>query len=207
MITIEQIDEFRKRTNSSYEDAKYYLEKNNGDVLEAIIDFERSKTGRAYHNSNGHNRSNNYKRDCCSNRNPEYGKKFSDLLQKGFDTRIYVEDKSSVLFSIPVILLLLLLPLLFVIVIMFVFFAMLGYKISVRDVKSQNMNVNNFFHNISDKMKEANPGAKQAAPQKPSQPPVPTDLKVPETRNELIPPEAKKDEQNKEDGFKEYTIE
>ena len=45
MITMEQIDEFRKRTNSSYEDAKYYLERNNGDVLDAIIDFERSKTG------------------------------------------------------------------------------------------------------------------------------------------------------------------
>ena len=27
MITIEQIDEFRKRTNSSYSDTKYFLEK------------------------------------------------------------------------------------------------------------------------------------------------------------------------------------
>ena len=46
MITIEQIDEFRKRTHSSYEDAKFFLEKNNGDILDAIIDFERTKTGR-----------------------------------------------------------------------------------------------------------------------------------------------------------------
>ena len=46
MITIEQIDEFRKRTHSSYEDAKFFLEKNNGDILDAIIDFERTKTGK-----------------------------------------------------------------------------------------------------------------------------------------------------------------
>ena len=198
MITIEQIDEFRKRTNSSYEDAKYYLEKNNGDVLEAIIDFERSKTGKSYHYN---------KRDCCSTRNQDAGKKFSDLLQKGFDTRIFVEDKSSVLFNIPVILLLLLLPLWVVIVVMFIFFAMLGYKISVRDIKSENVNVNDFFRNVSEKMKEANPGAKQAAPQKPSQPPVPSNSNVPETRSETNQPEVKKDEQSKEDGFKEYTIE
>jgi len=44
MITMEQVDEFRKRTNSSYEDAKYFLERNKVDVLDSIIDFERRKT-------------------------------------------------------------------------------------------------------------------------------------------------------------------
>lgn len=57
MITMEQIDEFRKRTNSSYEDAKYYLERNNGDVLDAIIDFERSKTGRSGQRERHHGQS------------------------------------------------------------------------------------------------------------------------------------------------------
>lgn len=52
MITIEQIDEFRKRTHSSYEDAKYYLEKNNGDILDAIIDFERSKPNKSHSHQN-----------------------------------------------------------------------------------------------------------------------------------------------------------
>ena len=57
MITMEQIDEYRKRTNSSYEDAKYYLERNNRDVLDAIIDFERSKTGRSGHRERHHGQS------------------------------------------------------------------------------------------------------------------------------------------------------
>ena len=98
MITIEQIDEFRKRTHSSYEDAKFFLEKNNGDVLDAIIDFERTKTGKGYSRHNQKHRKDN-------------GDKFADILQKGFDTKLVVEDKESVLFKIPIILFLLLIPL------------------------------------------------------------------------------------------------
>lgn len=181
MITMDKIDEFRKRTNSSYEDAKYYLERNNGDVLDAIIDFERSKTGRnrqreGYPGYHAHNR--RYQQD--------YGRGFSSLLQKGFDTRVFVEDSKSVLFNIPVILLLLLLPLWVIVVVMFVFFIMLGYKISIRDVKSQNVDVDAFFSNISEKMKEKN---------------QPTDLTK---AQEQKPAENGK---KKEDGYKEYTIE
>lgn len=208
MVTIEQIDEFRKRTNSSYEDAKYFLQKNDGDVLEAIIDFERTKTGRRHDQDRYRDRYRYNRRDCCAGgRNQDYGQKFSDVLQKGFDTRIVVGDRNSELFSIPVILLLLLLPLWFIVILMFIFLAMLGYKISVQDVKSRNVNVNDFFHNISDKMKESGQGNKAAPQQEPSQPPVPVNTDVPENRDEAKPPEVKKDDQNKEDGFKEYTIE
>jgi len=209
MVTIEQIDEFRKRTNSSYEDAKYYLEKNNGDILEAIIDFERSKTGKSYH-SYKHNNHKYYRDSCCQDKNHEYGRKFSDLLQKGFDTKIYVEDKNTVLFSVPIIFLLLLIPLWFIVMVMFIFFAMLGYKISVRDEKSRNINVNDFFQNVTDKMKESNPGSRQTAQQKPAQPPATTNSSVPVTQNPSKEPTEKKDDSNddhKDDGFKEYTIE
>ncbi len=37
MITIEQVEELRKRVHVSYEDAKAALEEANGDILEAII--------------------------------------------------------------------------------------------------------------------------------------------------------------------------
>ena len=107
MITIEQIDEFRKRTNSSYSDAKYFLEKNNGNILDAIIDFERTKAGSA---SNQNNRQHN-----------DMGERFADFLQKGFDTRVIVEDKETVLFSVPVILLIILIPLWLVVVLFFAF--------------------------------------------------------------------------------------
>ncbi|MHC1681747.1 MAG: DUF4342 domain-containing protein [Clostridiaceae bacterium] len=42
MITIEQIDQLRKRINVSYEDAKEALEINNGEILDAITYLERN---------------------------------------------------------------------------------------------------------------------------------------------------------------------
>ena len=113
MITIEQIDEFRKRTNSSYEDAKYYLDKNNGDILDAIIDFERAKAGRPKNHQD-------------RNQKEDVGRRFAEILQKGFDTRIFVEDKNTTLFTIPVILLVLLIPMWVIMLLFFAFLLMLG---------------------------------------------------------------------------------
>lgn len=206
MITIEQIDEFRKRTNSSYEDAKYFLMRNNGDILEAIIDFERTKTGRQGAGHGYQNERHGSSQGSFSEKKEDYGRKFSDILQKGFDTRIYVEDRNSVLFSIPVIFLLVLLPLWFLILIMFVFFVMLGYKISVRDTKNPNVNVNDFFQNISEKMKETG-GTKREAQQKPPQPPVRSNIDVPEVKKESGVPDKAGNGNKKDDGYKEYTIE
>jgi hypothetical protein len=204
MITIEQIDEFRKRTHSSYEDAKYFLERNNGDVLDAIIDFERSKTGRG----------SCYNRQSFRGRREDYGMRLGDVIQKGFDTRIYVEDKNSTLFSIPVIVLLLLIPLWIIVLALFIFFIMLGYKVSIRDVKNSNVNVNDMFKNMSYKMKDQNPGGSQDAyqrrpdPQKrPEQYPVPTGSNMPVSQNNNNQPVPQNGEPKKEDGYKEYTIE
>lgn len=41
MITMEMVDELRKRTGSTYEEAKAALEANNGDLLESIIYLEK----------------------------------------------------------------------------------------------------------------------------------------------------------------------
>jgi hypothetical protein len=141
MITIELIDEFRKRTNSSYSDAKFYLEKNNGDILEAIIDFERTKTGKTHKRAKPRH---------------DPGMSFADILQKAFDTRIVVEDNKTAVFSVPiVILILLLVPFGIFVLLAFLFLMLLGYKISIREVKKGEVNVNDVFNNISQKMKEA----------------------------------------------------
>lgn len=44
MITLEMIDELRKRVNVSFEDAKDALEQTNGDLLEAIIYLEKNNS-------------------------------------------------------------------------------------------------------------------------------------------------------------------
>lgn len=205
MITIEQIDEFRKRTHSSYEDAKFFLEKNNGDILDAIIDFERTKTGKG-HNQRGHKHRN------------DYGDKFADILQKGFDAKIVVEDKESILFKIPVIILLLLIPLWVFVFLFFILLSTLGYKFSIRDEKSNNVNVNSIFQNINNKMKDkdikkdntknhqsknqGNSGT-QAATNSSSQVPMRTDTDL---SNEPKTKEIGYDS-DKEEGYNEYTVE
>ncbi len=56
MVTFEQVEKLRQKTNISYEEAKKALEETNGDLLEAVINLERQnritppKTG-GYYNS------------------------------------------------------------------------------------------------------------------------------------------------------------
>ncbi|MGI6621909.1 MAG: DUF4342 domain-containing protein [Clostridiaceae bacterium] len=204
MITIEQIDEFRKRTHSSYEDAKYYLEKNNGDILDAIIDFERSKPNKSHSHQN-------------KKQQEDFGKNFADILQKGFDTRIFIEDKNSTLFSVPVILLILFIPLWVPVLILGILLLVLGYKFSVRDVKSQNVNVNNIFRNINEKMKESS-GNKNSSKARSGNTETKTEdtgetpvnggktSALPEISGSLVPDKQKPDTDDDE-GYKEYTIE
>lgn len=202
MITIEQIDEFRKRTNSSYEDAKFFLEKNNGDILDAIIEFERTRTG-------GYN---NHK----NNHKGEFGKGFADLLQKGFDTRIVVEDKDSTLFSLPVLLILLLIPIWVLAALFFIMLIMLGYKVSIKDIKNESIDVHSIFQNINEKTKDTKMNKESTKEQKSSRDatsnanyknkdfssvPVKTDGATPVKSEAFIPDDE--DDEN----FKEYTVE
>lgn len=200
MVTMEQIDEFRKRTNSSYEDARYFLEKNNGDILEAIIDFEKTKAGK-FQNHRKHN-------------NKDFGQSFADILQKGFDTRIVVEDKNTVLFSIPLIFLLFLIPIWVILLLFCVFLYILGYKFSIRDIKNQNVNVTAFFQNISDKMKEysANSGQNNKAGQNTEPNDAHKDNYKSGGPDTTLPAvnessEKKGQDSDNEEGYKEYTIE
>lgn len=201
MITIEQIDEFRKRTNSSYEDAKVFLERNNGDILEAIIDFEKTKTGKAQ----------NFQQ---KKHQEDFGKRFADILQKGFDTRIFVEDKNATLFTVPVILLIILIPFWVLVLLFFVFLMLLGYKFAIRNVKSQNINVRSFFQDVNGKMKES--GMNKDKPQGRDQNPnlrqtQANETQVPATSNINTPVASEvpkpQHEPDKDEGYKEYTIE
>jgi hypothetical protein len=195
MVTIEQIDEFRKRTHSSYEDAKFFLERNNGDILDAIIDFERTKSGRCAGGPRGRYYDNS-------------GRRFSDIIQKGFDTRIFIEDKNAPLFSIPVIFLFFFIPFWVFAALGFLFLALLGYKFSIRDVKSQSVNVDSVFNSIHEKMKENTQTRKPPQPyqQRPAQEskaqyPVVSDLTPPDRV------QKPGEDPNKDEGYKEYTIE
>jgi hypothetical protein len=56
MVTLEQVEKLREKTNISYDEAKAALEKTNGDILEAIINLEKENRipapeGGGYYNS------------------------------------------------------------------------------------------------------------------------------------------------------------
>lgn len=198
MITIEMIDEFRKRTNSSYADAKYFLEKSQGDILEAIIDFESTKAGKTQ----------NYQQKNVKN---DFGKRFGEILQKSFDTRVTVADKTSTLFSIPVIMFVFLIPVWIFVLLIFVFLYILGYRFDIQYSKNESANINSLFQNINGKMKESRVNKEGYSDQKQKNADnsrqnnslVPSD-KAPA---EQVQTEQQAWENEEDDGYKEYTVE
>lgn len=123
MVTLEQVDQMRKRTNCSYEEAKFFLEKHNGDVLEAIVDFERSKNSTKFGNSYDSKKQIN-----------DFWQSVSTLIRKGFETRVVIEDNNSNVFiNIPVnIMLLFIIFAAYIVIPALLILLLLGYKINIR---------------------------------------------------------------------------
>lgn len=132
MITLEQVDQLRKRTNCSYEEAKALLEKHNGNVLEAIVDFEKSKNKKYYTGGEQSSR----------RQGGDFWKNARELIQKGFDTRVVIEDKNSILLNVSVNVMLLLILIMPPITIPLLLLLMiLGYRISIRKQKGEDLNL------------------------------------------------------------------
>jgi ribosome recycling factor len=82
-ITLEQIDELRRRANVSFEDAREALQECNGDLVEAIVYLEK----------NGKIKSTN-----SSEPKDSLWDKFKALVNKGNNTRfiMYKKDKTII---------------------------------------------------------------------------------------------------------------
>lgn len=100
-ITIEKIEELRKRTSLGYEDAKKVLEKHKGDVVEALIELEKSKQlnngGQytyTYTNNNGNG-------NCCKHTS-EHAAKLKTLCIKGNQSKFIVTKKGETIVKVPV---------------------------------------------------------------------------------------------------------
>lgn len=85
---LKKIDEVVKRTNCTYENAKLALEKNNGDVLEAIIYIEQNKK---------------------SDNDSEMKKKGEEILNEikriiemGNVTKLTIKRKEEIILNIPI---------------------------------------------------------------------------------------------------------
>ncbi len=86
---LDQIDLLRERTGASYQDAKDALEKNNFDIVEAIIYLE--KEGKS--------------QSTCNNQSTKKSKAcetIKELIKRGNRTKFIVEKNESVALNIPV---------------------------------------------------------------------------------------------------------
>lgn len=182
MITLEQVDQLRKRTNCSYEEAKALLERHNGDVLEAIVEFEKSKHNKNYANHNG----------CCDNtewkkQGGEFWKKFKELIQKGFDNKVVIEDKNGILLNVSVnIMLLLIVFISYITLPVLILLLVLGYKISIKKSEGKEFNISSMVRDAAERFTgRTQPQQNPQNPQYPQPPQAPN-----------VPAEVKKDDYN-----------
>ncbi len=142
-ITIEQIDEMRKRTNCSYEEAKELLEKNNGDIINAIVEFERKHRNgfkqKDYQRSSG------------------FGEKLHDGVQKGFKTRFIIEKEKETILNISVNIAILVVlctfPVFWFYPIALIAVYFMGYRIKIRKEKGEDIDINKMVNNVGGKVK------------------------------------------------------
>lgn len=144
MITIEMIDEFRRRTNCSYDDAKYYLERHNGDMLEALIAFERDRS-RSYGFRPGRPEFGYHRRVA------DFGQKILGFLQKLLDIRIVISDKTGRVFGIPILFPLIMWPVWHVMMLVSMGMMFMGYRFSIREIHDGNYDLNGIISRIREK--------------------------------------------------------
>ena len=147
-IPLEKIDELRRRTNCSYEEAKILLEKHNGDIVEAIVEFERN------------NRSNSGRRN--NNGHSSFGARLKNLIKKGFKTKFIIEKAGETIIYIPVNLLIIgLLIFHWFLVALLVIAFVLGYRFKFRRENGENVDVNNVINSFVNKVRETTGSTEQ----------------------------------------------
>ncbi len=188
-VSLEQIDEMRKRTNCSYQEAKELLEKNNGDLVEAIIEFE-SKHG--YQSQERHRHKNKAKGEST------HGRKLRGLLHKGFVTKLIIEKDENTVLNLPVIILiiavLITMPAFWIYPVAFIVLYFMGFKIRIRKEEGAEVDVNEIVDEFGSKVKTAADKIRRERP---------TDKGQNNNQSEV----NNKDEVKKEDGYNEITVE
>src|SRR3989339_2044726 len=140
-ISFEKIEELRKRANISYEEAKCLLEKHNEDVLEALIELEKSKR------INEH---------CCDFHSKKCSSKIKRLFKKGMLTRFIITKNDNTIVNLPVNygILSLIFSFHFVIISLILVF-IFGCKMSIKKLCGEQMNVDDVMVDLSKRAKKA----------------------------------------------------
>lgn len=129
-VTLEQIDELRRRVNCTYEEARTTLEANDGDLIKSIIELEKRKG-----------------KTTTTKRNDGF-KNFSErLLQLRFNVK---NEEAQTLIDVPLVLVLLTFILAFWVVAIGIFLALVtNCKIKIFRAKKY-VDVNDITENVKD---------------------------------------------------------
>ncbi|KUO65352.1 MAG: elongation factor Ts [Gracilibacter sp. BRH_c7a] len=188
-IGIEQIDEMRKRTNCSYQEAKELLEKHDGNLIEAIVEFEK-------------NHGSKQKSTSSEKKNGNFGKKVKDLIQKGFITRFVIEKEENTILNIPINILILAviitMPLIWIYPIIFIAIYFMGYKIRIRKEEGQEVDINELVDGLGNKVRTATDKMREKTAAK--------DQNSNQNEGTNKDQEIKSDDEKKEDGYNEIII-
>lgn len=150
-ISLEKIDELRRRTNCSYEEAKILLEKHNGDLLEAIVEFEKTHRPKYGHH---------YGKGSASG----FGSKVKEWIHKGFKTKFVIEKSGETIINIPVnILIIAAVFLNWVLLAALIVLLFFGFKLSFRKDTGKVIDINKMMGNFG--MNEEGEGAKKTGEQ------------------------------------------
>ncbi|HOJ09515.1 MAG TPA: DUF4342 domain-containing protein [Clostridiales bacterium] len=145
---MEKIDELRKRINCSYEEAKILLEKYNGDLIEAIVDFEKRNVSQ-FRSKSGSN-------------SVSFGTKIKQVVDKGFKTKFIIEKSGDKIINIPVNFFIIgLIIFNWFLVIALIISFVLGCIFKIRKQNGKEIDINNMVTGFGSKVKESTGDTKQ----------------------------------------------
>ena len=137
-INLDQIDELRKRTNASYQDAKDALEKCNGDLLEALIFIEKEKKAKPT------------EEDATDHLN-NFIQAVKKIIKKGNETKFIIKKRDSIILSLPVTVVVIVTVIAPYITVFSIILALLtGYRIRFQGKNGEDMKVNDTIDKVSD---------------------------------------------------------
>ncbi len=134
-VKLQDIDLLRERTKATYEEAKEALEKNDGDLVEAIIYLEKKK---------------GLKRDKYSKKESEFKNQAKSLLKKLIEIEFIVHRSGKTIINVPILVLLIATIIGCPFVIIGLIASLLtGHRIKFTN-KNKKMAVSKVFDNMSD---------------------------------------------------------
>lgn len=139
-VNLEQIDELRRRTNVSYEDAKEALDMCEGDMLQAIIYLEKNKKAKIATNDG--------EKECLFD-------KIKALIKKGSNIRFIIKKRERMVLNLSLNVTILIAIFAFHVTIIGLILALIcGYRMKFETNKGEDIKANQTLDKVQDSIEQ-----------------------------------------------------